>query len=171
MADRRGPKLKGPTTEKEIKIFEGLCGIQCTLDEVASAFDVTKDTIIKRIEEWYGEKFSTVFAQKREKGKISLRRAQWQTAIDRQNTVMQIFLGKQYLGQMDKPEELIGAKAIVYSTKIGSSGEILTEIQNREDWEAKKNFDVKSILIEDQKSKTVKKTSKKASKSAKNSKK
>lgn len=102
---RRGPKLKGPISAKEIKIFEQLCFIQCTLKELAAAFSVTKDTLIKRIEEHYGDKFSTVFEQKREAGKISLRRSQWQTATERNNVTMQIFLGKQYLGQSDKVEE------------------------------------------------------------------
>lgn len=144
---RRGPKLKGPTTEKEIKIFENLCAIQCTLRELSAAFSVDDQTLIKRIEEWYGRKFSSVFQEKREGGRISLRRSQWQTAIDKQNVTMQIFLGKQYLAQTDRPELLAHeAKSIVYATQIGPSGEILTEIRNKEDWEAQKTFDAKKVL-------------------------
>ena len=157
---KRGPKLRGPTTEKDIKIFENLCAMQCTLEELSSAFSVDKTTLIKRIEEYFDENFSTIFKQKRQNGTISLRRAQWQTAIDKCNVTLQIFLGKQYLGQMDKPEELTTLKSIVYSTKIGPGGEILTEVKNRDDWEAQKNFDAKKILNED-KNNTKKKSKKK----------
>ena len=162
---RRGPKLRGPTTEKDIKIFENLCAMQCTLEELSSAFSVDKTTLIKRIEEHYDEKFSTIFKQKRQNGTISLRRAQWQTAIDKHSVAMQIFLGKQYLGQMDKQEELTSLKSIIYSTQIGPGGEILTEIKNRDDWDKQKNFDAKKLLIEDQDKKTKKKSKKTKKKS------
>lgn len=46
--------------------------------------------------------FSEVFRIKREKGKTSLRRSQW--ALAKKDSRMSIFLGKQYLGQKDKPE-------------------------------------------------------------------
>lgn len=163
---RRGPKLKGPTTEKDIKIFENLCKIQCTLRELAAAFEVDEHTLIKRIEEWYGRKFSSVFNEKKEGGRISLRRSQWQTAIDKHNVTMQIFLGKNYLGQTDRPEELLRNKEpMVYATKIGESGEILTEISTRDEWEAKKDFDATSILkAEDDKSKPKRKAKAKAKK-------
>lgn len=157
---RRGPKLKGPVTEKEIKIFEQLCYIQCTLEEIARSFSVTKDTLILRIEEWYGEKFSTVFAAKKENGRISLRREQWQSAHERKSIPMQIFLGKQYLGQSDKAENKETTE-LVYSTKVGASGEIKSEIVSREEWEKQKNFDAKAILLEEQKKdKPVKKKTK-----------
>lgn len=162
MATRRGPKLKGPTTDKDFEIFENLCGMQCTLEELASAFSVAKDTIIKRVEEHYETKFSTIFKQKREKGTISLRRAQWKTAVQKENVTMQIFLGKQYLGQSDRPEGLLKTQSVVYSTKIGESGEILTEVKNREDWEEQKKFDATKILkVDDAKPKTSKKKPKK----------
>lgn len=47
--------------------------------------------------------FSEVFKQKRGVGKISLRRSQWRLA--EKNANMAIFLGKQYLGQKDEPEQ------------------------------------------------------------------
>jgi hypothetical protein len=36
-------------------------------------------------------------------GKIKLRRAQWRNAIDNENVTMQIWLGKNILGQTDAP--------------------------------------------------------------------
>ena len=99
----KGPR-KGPITEKDFKNFEGMCHIQCTLDEIASMYDTTRDTIIRRVEEHYGEKFSTVFARKKENGWMSLRRSQWNRGVKDKNTAMLIFLGKQYLKQSDDPQ-------------------------------------------------------------------
>ena len=146
MADRRGPKLKGPVNEKEMKIFEGLCEIQCTLKEIASAFDVTKDTIIKRIEEWYGEKFSTVFQQKKDKGKISLRRGQWKKAVDQKSVPMLIWLGKQYLEQTDKQDSGGPIEDLVFTSSIGEGGQIIQSIRSARDWESQKTFDIKASL-------------------------
>ena len=160
---KRGPKPKGPVTEKEFNIFEQLCYIQCTMDEIARSFSITRDTLIKRVEEWYGEKFSTIFASKKENGRISLRREQWQSAHERKSIPMQIFLGKQYLGQSDKAEAKQTSE-IVYSTQIGPSGEILNEIENRDDWEKKKTFDAATILKAEAEKEKPKKKKKKAKK-------
>ena len=51
----------------------------------------------------YKKGFSEVFKIKRQGGKASLRRTQWHLAES--NPTMAIWLGKQYLGQKDKPEE------------------------------------------------------------------
>lgn len=81
--------------------FEKLCAIQCTADEICDWFGITKKTLEAWCKRTYGGKtFSTVFAQKRSTGKISLRRAQFQLA--QKNASMAIFLGKNYLGQSDK---------------------------------------------------------------------
>jgi hypothetical protein len=145
----KGPR-KGPISEKEINIFEELCKIQCTLNELASAFSCTRDTIIKRIEEHYKEDFSTIFKQKKEGGQVSLRRSQWNKAVTDKNTTMLIFLGKQYLGQSDFGTD-DDIKAMLYRTRIGPDGAILNEIKNRTEWEADKNFDAKAMLTEDNK--------------------
>ena len=49
--------------------------------------------------------FSEVFKRKRGKGKISLRRSQFQLA--QTNPTMAIWLGKQWLGQTDKQEVVV----------------------------------------------------------------
>lgn len=89
--------------KKEIdqKIFENLCGIQCTLEEIAGAFDCSTDTIERWCKRTYKENFADVFNKKRAKGKISLRRTQFELA--KKNATMAIFLGKQYLEQKDHP--------------------------------------------------------------------
>lgn len=94
------PKKVGrPRIEIDKDTFEKLCGIQCTLEEIASFFDCCDDTINNWCKENYGESFSGVFKKKSAAGKMSLRRIQFKLA--EKNTSMAIFLGKQYLGQRD----------------------------------------------------------------------
>ena len=87
---------------KEIdqKQFENLCALQGTYDEICSWFDVTDKTLNSWCKRTYGKNFSEVFNEKRGRGKISLRRTQWELA--KKNASMAIFLGKQYLGQSDQ---------------------------------------------------------------------
>jgi len=161
MGKKLGPR-KGPIGDDHMSQFEKLCSMQCTMNEISWWFSCTRDTLILRIEEHYGLDFSTVFKEKKGMGAISLRRAQWKKAIEGQNTTMLIFLGKQYLGQSDFGTE-DDIKAILYKTRIGPDGEILSELKNRTEWEADKNFDVKDLLIEENKQviKPKKKTAKK----------
>ena len=89
--------------------FEKLCGLQCTKEEIASYFNCSEDTIERWCGKTYGESFAVVFKQKRATGRISLRRAQFRMA--EKNPVMAIWLGKQYLGQTEKQEVAVTAKA------------------------------------------------------------
>ena len=102
-----------PRPKKEIdkEQFEKLCGLQCTKEEVCYFFDLTDKTLERWCKETYHKGFSEVFREKREVGKISLRRAQYETAL-KGNASLLIWLGKQYLGQsenvvvgIDKPRE------------------------------------------------------------------
>lgn len=113
--------VKGDTPAQDRidkKQFEKLCGLQCTLMEICSYFDVEDDTLNLWCKKTYGTTFSEIFKQKRGVGQVSLRRMQWQLA--EKNPSMAIFLGKNYLGQRDNVEvehkdnngvitELIGA--------------------------------------------------------------
>jgi len=96
-------KTGRPFAEIDKKIFENLCGLQCTKLEFCDWFDVEDDTLESWCKRTYKKGFSEVFARKRGKGKISLRRMQWQNA-EKGNTAMLIWLGKQYLNQTDKQE-------------------------------------------------------------------
>lgn len=100
------------TTKKEIdqKQFEALCGLQCTLLEICDALDVSDKTLDGWCKRTYGEHFSEVFAKKRGKGKISLRRMQWRLA--EKNASMAIWLGKQYLDQKDVVEQNINTECV-----------------------------------------------------------
>jgi hypothetical protein len=91
-----------PRIEIDREQFEKLCELQCTLIEISNYFDCSEDKIEMWCKEEYNKGFSEVFRQKRGKGKVSLRRTQWQLAET--SVPMAIFLGKQYLGQKDKVE-------------------------------------------------------------------
>ena len=91
-----------PRKEINQKEFEKLCGIQCTKIEIAAWFDISEDTLEKRIADIYGETFTAVFNKKRQIGKSSLRRTQWRLA--EKSAAVAIFLGKNFLGQSDKIE-------------------------------------------------------------------
>lgn len=92
-----------PRKEIDFNEFEKLCHIQCTAEEIAAFFSISVDTLYRRIAEKYECTFAEVFDEKRKGGLISLRRSQWQS-VQKGNIVMQIWLGKQYLGQKDKQE-------------------------------------------------------------------
>lgn len=98
------PKKTKPCIEIDQEEFEKLCAIQTTLEELSAWFKCSVDTIERWCEKTYKMGFAEVYRQKRGTGKVSLRRAQFQNAL-KGNTVMQIWLGKQYLAQADKIEQ------------------------------------------------------------------
>lgn len=108
-----------PQKEIDKSQFEKLCGLQCTAEEICDWFEVSDKTLYKWCKKNYGDNFSVVFRQKRSKGKISLRRSQFRLAENNAN--MAIFLGKNYLGQTDKPE--------IEVTDNGKLSELIEELK------------------------------------------
>lgn len=82
--------------------FEKLCGLFCTLDEIAGFFDCSEDTIERWCKREYEQSFAEISAKKRGLGKISLRRAGLELA--KKNAAVHIFYCKNYLGMTDKQE-------------------------------------------------------------------
>ncbi|MDO8716396.1 MAG: hypothetical protein Q7J73_06265 [Dehalococcoidales bacterium] len=81
-----------------------LCGMQHTGEECAAIMGIDYDTLNAHIIEAGDESgFSEYYKKHCGSGKASLRRMQWKSAQNG-NITMQIFLGKQYLGQVDKQE-------------------------------------------------------------------
>ena len=91
-----------PKKQIDQKTFEGLCGIQCTQEEICSVLDVSSDTLDRWCMETYKAHFSEVSKNKRNVGKMSLRRTQFRLA--EKHSGMAIWLGKQYLDQVDRFE-------------------------------------------------------------------
>ena len=91
--------------------FEKLCGLQCSLGEIAGWFDCSEDTIERWCKRTYDQGFAEVFAQKRGRGKIALRRAQFELA--KKSAAMAIFLGKNYLGQTERQEIVASSNGLL----------------------------------------------------------
>ena len=102
MGDDMATKNKGGRPKKEIDqtLFEKLCGLQCTLEEIAGIFNCSPDTIERWCKRTYKESFAEVYKKHSANGKTSLRRAQFKLA--EKSAAMAIWLGKQYLGQRDR---------------------------------------------------------------------
>ncbi len=88
-----------PLKEINQKTFENLCAIQCTKSECCAVLECDDKTLEEWCRRTYGVGFSEIFEEKREFGRVSLRRAQFRLA--EKNTAMAIFLGKNWLGQSD----------------------------------------------------------------------
>ena len=88
-----------PQKEINQKLFENLCGIQCTEAEICGVLGCSEDTLNRWCKRTYKMTFADTYKSKSQVGKSSLRRAQWKLA--EKNASMAIWLGKQYLGQRD----------------------------------------------------------------------
>jgi hypothetical protein len=97
MAVNKGGRPK-KTIDKEM--FEKLCEMQCTKEEICDVIKCDEKTLTRWCKDTYKEGFSEVYIKEASKGKMSLRRMQWATA-SKGNVTMQIWLGKQYLNQRE----------------------------------------------------------------------
>lgn len=90
------PRKNPPQKEKEIaEQVEKLGTIHCTWREICAVVGEKEDYLQKRFSEFY--------EKGRERGKMTLRRQMFHTAMGG-NVTMQIWLSKQYLGMADKQE-------------------------------------------------------------------
>ena len=111
--------IKGNCINKEQ--FESLCKIHCTHDEICAVLGITDVTLYAWLKQQYGEDVSLkeIMSYYAAGGKASLRRIQWKQAET--NPAMAMFLGKNYLGQSDRPaeseQELENATNILKSIK------------------------------------------------------
>lgn len=97
---------KGQIKQKQANIsrslFENLCSIQCTKEEILAVLQISDKTLDSWCKNTYGEYFSVIFAEKRQLGKTSLRRNMFRQA--EKNPTMAIWLSKQHLGMRDNIE-------------------------------------------------------------------
>ena len=87
---------------EQLNTLDALAGIQCTYEEISAVMGISVDTLSRN----YADRIE----KGRERGKQSLRRAQFTTALGDAsqkrppNPTMLIWLGKNVLGQADKQE-------------------------------------------------------------------
>lgn len=113
-----GRPLKGTI---DYDTIDKLIRIGCTGEEVAAFLEVDYDTLNAHLKKEKGQSFSEYVRKGNSEFKISLRRAQFRSAMGvtrrevrdgreveiqqiQPNVVMQIWLGKQFLGQSEKQD-------------------------------------------------------------------
>lgn len=125
-------KMGRPLIEINQEQFENLCSLHCTLIEIAEWFKCSEDTIERWSVRTYEATFADTFKKKSSKGKISLRRKMYETAMTG-NVTMQIWLSKQQLGMTDKVEQT--SHEIKYDARTIEEFEKLTEQQIAEKYQ------------------------------------
>ena len=80
----------------DIEILKNLASIGCPDYEIASVLNVSARTLKRN--------YAEIIEQYKEKGKASLRKKMWDKAIKKDNTNMQIWLSKNYLGFKDRTQ-------------------------------------------------------------------
>jgi hypothetical protein len=100
-------KIKSNKTEKrqgagrprivvDIEILKNLASIGCPDYEIASVLNISAKTLKRN--------YADIIEQFKEKGKASLRKKMFDKAIKKDNTHMQIWLSKNYLGMKDRTQ-------------------------------------------------------------------
>lgn len=90
-----------PKKEFNFEQFEKLCALHCTLNEIAGVMDISEDFIEYSCKRKYKKNFSEVYRLKASKGKMSLRRRQFEAAMSG-SVPMLIWLGKNWLKQAER---------------------------------------------------------------------
>ncbi len=85
----------------DLEVIEKLAVIHCSNTEIAAIIGCDVSLLSK-------PRYSQCIAKGKERGKMSLRRKMFDTAMGG-NVTMQIWLSKQYLGFADKVESKLGA--------------------------------------------------------------
>lgn len=99
-----------PKKEIDWKVFEDACSIFCTQEEMEGLLHVSKDTLLRRVREEYGEDYAAVYKRFSAGGRQSLRRTQIKLA--KKNAAMAIWLGKNILDQKDSPTEMMVSEEV-----------------------------------------------------------
>ena len=83
-----------PKLNIDVNILSSLAQIGCTQEEMASVVGISARTLQRN--------YAEIVDKNREKGKASLRKKMWDKAVTKDNTNMQIWLSKNYLGMKDR---------------------------------------------------------------------
>ena len=101
-ADNKQKKMGRPRKEINAVEFEKLCGLQCTLSEIAGFFDCSEDTVENWCKREYEATFSEIYKRFSTGGKLTLRRNMLR--LSEKSATMAIFLAKNWLGMSDNVE-------------------------------------------------------------------
>lgn len=118
---RKNNKQPAKFQDVDIEKLKELCSIGCTMREIVSVIGLDDMTVSKAIKAETGLTWKEFFKENASGFKMSLRRLQMRSAegdydIDNKkynilpSVAMQIWLGKQFLGQKDKHETIVEEK-------------------------------------------------------------
>lgn len=96
--------MSRPEKHIDWSMVDKLLQAHCPGTEIAASFDMHPETFYDRVKKEFGTGFTEYSQQKKKKGKNNLRLAQLKNALEG-NTSMQVWLGKNWLGQKDEPRE------------------------------------------------------------------
>lgn len=98
-------KMGRPEIHIDKPTFETLMGIAFVTEAIIGEFfKVSESTLIRWVRREYGTTFDNLKQQKQKNLKLKLAGKQYETAM-KGNVSMQIWLGKQWLGQSDKMDQ------------------------------------------------------------------
>ena len=97
-------KAGRPKKHLDWEQVQELCYIQCTIEEICNVVKVSRPVLYDRAVKELGRELPTLIKEWSAGGKKSLRRVMFYNAVEKNNTTMQIWLSKQYLGMSDKIE-------------------------------------------------------------------
>ena len=89
-----------PRTKIDYETVTKLASMFCTDEEIASFLGISSKTIQRRKQD--DEEYCLAYKKGFDMGRVSLRQSQYRSAVTQGNVTMQIWLGKQYLGQKDQ---------------------------------------------------------------------
>lgn len=111
-----------PKANIDWKRVDHLLTCQCDGVGIAGILGISADTLYRACQEEHNIGFADYSAQKKSEGKELLRAKQFETAMNG-NVTMQIFLGKQYLGQKDRNDMTSNDQTLGMSITVESPDE------------------------------------------------
>lgn len=117
-------KVGRPKKVIDYHAVENLASIMCTQEEIANYLDLSVRTLQR------DEEFSRIYKKGLDKGKMSLRRKQFQ--MSDKNPTMAIWLGKQYLGQTDVMRQEIKVEER-QDDKVTAMQEYIDKLKSKDD--------------------------------------
>lgn len=99
-----------PQADIDWSYVDEMLEANCSGAEIAASIGISAHTLYDRCQTDKGLMFSEYSQQKKEKGDLLLKKAQFDAAIKDKDKAMMIWLGKQRLGQRDKMEQDLNAK-------------------------------------------------------------
>ena len=97
-------KMGRPRKIIDKRTFEGLCRIQCTLEDMCAVFECDNKTLENWCKHEYKQSFSEIFSKKRRVGFVSLRRKLFLKGVEDGDSKILIYLADNWLGMSKKIE-------------------------------------------------------------------